>query len=69
MDAVDEGAFAVGLGAVELVAEVPGQVSCPLLDLLQRHVTVQVPLPETEQVQIGTVDEEEPGHAALFPRI
>lgn len=63
VNAVDQSAFAVGLKAGERVTLCTGLLAQAVFDVRQRLCAVQLGLTGAEQVQVGTVEQEEAGHA------
>ena len=66
LHAIDEFMLGVALKALQLVSKRPGDLNTAFFDIRQRRRAIDVGFARTQQVQIGTIDEQKRGHFAGF---
>jgi hypothetical protein len=59
LDAVDKGAFVVGLHEVELDIQICGSLADQVLDVCESCFTIEVWLARTKEVEIRSIDDED----------
>ena len=68
MDGLDQFVLGVALAEAEGQTQVIGQTAQTVLDTSQGDMTVVAGFPDTEQIQVGTVEDKDGCHGEVFAR-